>query len=95
MTSIAFMTEFENHQSARAPGWYWLECDLCGYRTFDGRMPVCEDEAQDHLEEFHPRRYKRSWRDMRARYWRYERMHHPSEMEELLDAEQTTLASRP
>jgi len=88
MTSIPFMTDFENYESARAPGWFWLECDLCGYRTFDGRMPVCEDEACDHLEEVHPRRYQRTWRDNRARHWSLARTRHLSEMEELFDAQE-------
>jgi hypothetical protein len=46
----------------RDDDWYRIWCDLCwpNWRTMGGKLHVCEDEAADHLEAFHPRRYAKA-----------------------------------
>jgi hypothetical protein len=69
---MTLTTAVELPDSPRAPGWFYIECDLCGYRTWDGSLPVCEDQAEDHLTECHPRRHDRAHRETRLQWLTYQ-----------------------
>jgi hypothetical protein len=56
VTTLPFMEAVELEDGPR-DGWYRIDCDLCGYGTHDGAFHVCQDEAIEHLEERHPRRF--------------------------------------
>lgn len=57
VTSVPFMEVYDEEENS---DWCILECELCwpDWRTHDGRLYVCEEQAYEHLEEVHPRRYQ-------------------------------------
>lgn len=46
-------------QSARSPGWFQVDCDLCDWHT-TGREDVTDDAAWEHVTDNHPRRLART-----------------------------------
>lgn len=55
VTTLPFMDAVE--LSGPRDDWVQIECRLCFFQTHGGALHVCEDQAVEHLEREHPRRY--------------------------------------